>query len=491
MKFFLTAISLLCFCQISLAQITPKNITVANTPPDAVQKLIDEIDKMNNDPVVETAAWGIYVYNISGGTEVFNYNGVVCLTPASTMKVLTAGAGFGILGTGYKFTTYIQYDGKLDSLTGILDGNIYIKGSGDPTLGNECPDSLLSFFFHNWAKAIYNKGIRKINGYIIADDEIFDDEYVAPYWNLGDISTTYGAGVSGLNINQNTYSIVFKPGMNEGDSTTVVGFYPKPTDVTFINEVITDAPGSDAGVYVDCPLHAQHCYLRGSIPAGSSKIAVPTAMMDPATLCAVELWKELQVYRVEVEKGATTIRRLREQKTYVPLSRKTILEINSSSLYNIVKKMLHYSINLYAESILKTLGSRKSGGGSFASGSRSIQGYWAARGVKTKGMRVMDGSGLSRANCFSPQQMIQALSAITKSGYYKSILDGLPVVYSTKYVKVKAKSGTMSGVKCYSGYVFTKTGKTLAFSIMFNNFSGSFGDIKKRFDRLFMLMGDI
>src|ERR1019366_3057410 len=141
-------------------------------------------------------------------------NSNISLVPASTLKIVTTSAALTLLGNDFKFETKLQYDGIFDTLTGTINGNLYIVGGGDPTLESEYfkdeKDSLTTT--DRWAELLKKKGIKKITGAVIGDASVFDDNVIPPQWIWADIGNYFGAGACGLTYHDNKYTLYFKSG---------------------------------------------------------------------------------------------------------------------------------------------------------------------------------------------------------------------------------------------------------------------------------------
>ena len=153
------------------------------------------VQAMANDPALIQGLVGICARTV-GGKEIVSVNAGKMLIPASNMKLITTGAAMHGLGTDYRFTTSVAYDGTITD--GTLHGNLWIVGGGDPTLGSK--DSIaspLNNVFRQWGKMVREAGIKRIDGYISGDGRYFEGAMEEATWLLEDIGTYYGAGTCG------------------------------------------------------------------------------------------------------------------------------------------------------------------------------------------------------------------------------------------------------------------------------------------------------
>ena len=178
---------------------------------------------------------GISIVDVETEKEMFSANGEQFFVPASLQKIPLSAAAVAFLGEEYCFSTMLEYEGKITS-DGHLQGNIWIRGGGDPTLSLD--------IFAQWEEAIKREGISKIDGKIYVDASCFETGLASPYWQFGDLGNYYGAGASSLTINQNLYRVTFQPGKKEGDPATVLKIDPPIPYLQIHNEVSTGPAGS-------------------------------------------------------------------------------------------------------------------------------------------------------------------------------------------------------------------------------------------------------
>jgi len=179
------------------------------------------------------------------GEMIFEHNSSKSLSQASVMKLITTAAALELLGPDHIFTTTIGYTGKIRKGSGTLDGNILIKGGGDPSLGSDKFPGCYEKFMEKWVSEIQKLGIKKIRGRVIADDSYFDYKPVPPKWNWEDMGNYYGAGAYGISIFDNTLKIHFQTGP-EGTKPVAGMIEPEGSDISFIND-LTAAGSTDEG----------------------------------------------------------------------------------------------------------------------------------------------------------------------------------------------------------------------------------------------------
>jgi len=458
------------------------------------------ISTLAKDSSLKNASISFVVKDLDSNVIISEYNPNLSLPSASTMKVVSTAAALDILGSYLKFETKIMYDGYIDS-NNVLHGNIYIKGGGDPTLGSKYFKEKYGLFMSSWVHEISKLGIDSIAGSVIGDASFFSDEYVASTWSWGDIGNYYGAGVSGLTIYDNTVKFEFSSGPLARDSTFVDCFYPYTPDLIIDNRVKASNTKKDLAYIYGGPNNPTRT-IKGTIPKGQVEYVVKGSIHEPAYVTAFELESALWEYGISVGGNATTIRRMKSLGNDFESERKDIFITKSPTLSQIVYWTNLISNNLYAEHLLKHIGVKKYGDGSVFSSTLAVTKYWSSKGIDMTGFYMNDGSGLSRSNAITASQLVGVLEYMKlKSKYSKSFLSSLPVAGKTgtlrsigKKTKIagnlKAKSGTMTRIKSYAGYVKSASGRNLAFAIVINNHNCTSFQIKKKLEIVMVALGN-
>ena len=404
---------------------------------------------------------GIYVLDLSTQKPIYQRNAEQFFTPASLMKIPTSVVAVALLGEDYRFTTSLEYEGHIDHEK-TLEGNLWIRGGGDPTI------SLTSLL--QW-EADLQSFITKINGTLFIDTSCFETTLASRSWSFEDLGNYYGAGASGLTLNQNTYYITFQPGEKENDPTTVIKIDPPIPNLTFYNEVTTGPAGSGDQVCVFGSEYSPIQFYRGSIPIDQTSFTVKAAIPDPALLCGLLLSKQL--------KPTKGIKLIREKNTSIP-QQTVIARYKSVSLKELLQPMNQFSINLYAEHLLKAIGQ-----GNSKEGTKCIESFLKDLHIPSQ---VHDGAGLSRTNLLTPKGMVALLSHIKSSDAYLPIYISLPELNQTgtlcffpkiSHAHLRAKSGSMSNIYNLAGYITLRDKKQYAFSIFCNHYKGPLREIKK------------
>lgn len=480
--------------------------TAQTAPSDPLQDLKDALTELRKSKDLRNGMLGFQVMEVESGEVLASNNASKTLLPASTLKTFTSGASLSILRESFTFQTELQYDGTIDA-NGVLQGNLYIKGGGDPTLGSDrFPGRTdISTVQHKWLDAIAEAGIKEINGSVIGDASIFEDALIPETWVWQDIGNYYGAGACGLTFHENTYYLYFKPHATVGEKAEVLRAEPPMPNIEFINEMKTGKRGSGDNGYIFGTHYSYHRYLRGSIPQGKEEFSIKGCIPDPALYAADTLSRFLREAGIEVSGGASTMRLLNIEDKAPEGERTRIHKHTSPKLKEIIYWLNKKSINLYAETILKMCGHRRYGLGSTDNGLKAVRLYWAAKGLDLDGLQQQDGSGLSRYNGITPGQLAGALRIVAQQPWYKGFHESLPIAGDSKDIgsirslckgtsaanNLRAKSGYISRVRGYAGYVTNQSGKLLSFAMLANNYSCSNRTMKKHFEKLMILLAEL
>ncbi len=436
------------------------------------------------------AGIGIKVVEVETGKVVCAYNDNLSLTPASTLKTLTTASALELFGPSYRYNTSIAYDGTINN-RGILEGNLYIIGSGDPTLGSSYFSDDKNAFLKIWKDTIQNSGIKSITGDIISIDNLFGYEGVSNRWIWGDIGNYYASATYGISVFDNTYLLYLKSGAAK---TTPVVLYTDPeiTGLTFNNQLQAAANSSDSAYIYGIPLSYDR-RLYGSIPANKSSFSIKGDIPDPGLLLVQTLSDYLQKNGIQLLGKATTCR----LKTTTPTTKMTELYTHrGNSLDEIIKITNFRSNNHFAEHLFYKIGWDKDQACTThvpTLAANRISSFWRGKGIDTQGLFQYDGSGLSNADAITASMLTSVLVYMQKQSKYADVFyRSLPTAGKEGTVKsflngskldgkAHIKSGSISGVQAYTGYV-DKNGKRYAFTILVNRFTGSRNTLKNQME---------
>ena len=439
-----------------------------------IQNLEKAFNNLLADEQAKHALTSLCVLDANTGKVLFAKNEQVGLATASTLKTITAASAFSILGKDFQFQTTLGYSGNITA-DGTLKGNIIIIGSGDPTLGSWRYQNKENAVLSQWVAAIKAAGIKKIDGAIIGDDRIFGTQTTPEGWVWQDIGNYYGAGTSGLAWRENQFDIHLRPGSSTSADVTLVKTVPITPYIQIKNELKTGASGTGDRSYAFLPPYSNLAYLRGSWGIGISKSSISVALPDPAFDCAFRLQDTLKRLGVETNQQPTTTRLMELSKISIPTISQKISTITSPSLSEITYWFLKKSVNLYGETLLKTMALKSGKPATTAKGVETEINFWASKGIDKSALNIIDGSGLSPGNKITTSAMADILFQIQKEAWFPDFEKALP-----NYNGMKIKSGTINDVSAFAGYHTNTAGDKFVIVININNYSGS-GINKKLF----------
>jgi serine-type D-Ala-D-Ala carboxypeptidase/endopeptidase (penicillin-binding protein 4) len=477
-------------------------IAPPSDPQNRYAPLEEAVQRLATDTVLKRGQVGIVVMDVETGKMLAGHNADMSLIPASNMKIVSTAAGLSMLGNDFRYETELQYDGYLrDS---ILYGNIYVKGSGDPTLGSPNMDSVARWqaVLDTFALKIRHLGIRVVVGKIIGDGSVFEENTALPTWLWEDLGNYYGAGTNGLTFHENYYDLAFRRSSMLGMPPSVIGFEPYVPDFKLDNQVKSAQGGGD-NAYIYAVPYAREGVVMGTLPVGNRYDTIAGTMPDPPFVLAWHLRRQLMEQGVAVTDSALSMVQLRKMTLDNP-QRRRFYSWFSRPMSDIVNRANLESVNLYCEAIVNTVAHQRTGFGANEAGTELIKEFWRSKGINTEGLFMQDGSGLSPRNGITPSQLAGMLRVIAlDSAWFKPFYASLPAAYQrstgtfrgmfrnspTVWGRLRAKSGTISRVKCYSGYVTTWDGKLLAFSAMCNNFTCSSREMSRRLEQFMVDIG--
>ncbi len=426
--------------------------------------------------------WGVQIQSLTTGEILYRLNATKLVMPASNMKIVTLAAAAERLGWDYTFETKLLAAGPVEH--GVIKGDLVIVGSGDPTINGRSGDP--TAVFEDWAARLHEAGITAVDGSIVADDRAFDAESLGAGWSWDYLVYGYAAPVSALQYNENVAEIVVRAGSDVGRAA-VVSVRPDGSGLEVNNHVLTVAAGGTATLEVRRLAGSDHVDVAGGVPLGGTESVRTVAVDNPARFFARAFKAVLVRNGVRVRGDGVAIRSL---DTVPDLSvATTVLSRRSEPLSEIAKVLMKVSQNLYAETLVKTLGLR-AGAGTTEAGDKVVQDVIESWGVEPGSYVLVDGSGLSRYNYVTPETIVQILRHVYMDPRHRApFIDALPTggleggtlarrFRGTRAAgNVHAKTGSIANVRALSGFVQTTDGEPLVFSIIANNFTQPQGTI--------------
>jgi serine-type D-Ala-D-Ala carboxypeptidase/endopeptidase (penicillin-binding protein 4) len=440
--------------------------------------LEDALRRIVESGPLASSKTSVQVFDAETGKSVYSHNADLLLKPASNMKVITSATALALLRPEYRFRTSFYAD-SAPTPAGVVRGDFYIKGGGSPGLVGE-----------EWwliARKIRSLGITRIEGDIVGDDTYFDDVRRGPQWPSPSVDSAYNAPVSALSCFYDVVIVTVRP-TAQGSPPEVL-LDPFGSYFKIDNRAVTSGRGQDLRVGRQWDGHDNIIHVEGRIGTDTGPIAANKCVEEP-TLYACSVFREAAGKEGIVVTGG--IRR----GTVPPGSR--LLHVHESKpLADLIQDMNKESNNFMAESILKTIGAETAGPpGTSQKGAAAVLRYLSSLGVKTEGLVIVDGSGLSPENRVSSDALARILLA-THGNFQASpeFMTSLPIggidgtldhrmIGSPATRNIRAKTGYINGVSALSGYAWNEHGRLLVFSILVNRIGSSVWDVNRSVDRL-------
>ena len=449
------------------------------------QTLQQKVDQAVTKEPLKGAVVGVMVQDAAGHVLASREAGRR-LVPASNLKLVTTGTALHALGPDFRFETGIGYTGTVED--GTLHGDVYIIGGGDPTLGVTDtvavkPDAL----FWRWKSMLKDAGISRIDGRIIGDGRAYEGHLENTTWGYDDTGTYYGAGCNALSYYENAVDYLVSAGTAD-EPVNVTQRFPDTPWMHFSNRTSTGPKGTGNSLYLYTTDLAPYAEMRGTYSIDRKPKVEHFANKYGALTCAYYFWQNLRDTGWDISGGYADIDRggYVRGADFVPAYKagtpQVLGQSASPTLAKIVRQTNVLSDNFYAEAIFRQMGEKASGIAEYDSCRVAV--YDVLENLMESdlaGIRLEDGSGLSRLNTASPAFLVSFLRSMTRSRGFDAFLASLPQpgegtlntllpkLAPAQKARIRVKSGSMDGVLCYSGYILDEQGKPARiFSLMVN-----------------------
>ena len=455
------------------------------------QKTYDNLlNDLKDKSSLKHASIGLYAENLTTGKTVFDYNSHVSLVPASVFKILPTSIALELFGPDHKFKTELAHSGTI-ATDGTLNGDLYIIGYGDPCLGSTNYANHYGDLISDWVNEVKNLGIKKINGNIIADASYFDRINIPDTWIWEDLANYYGNPGSSLNYKDNLYYVHFQTGNTDGSPTKITKVEPDDLNLNIDNQVLSSSTDWDES-FIFYGDDENDRTIRGTLRWKKSDFSIKGSIPNPEIyLC--------NVFANALKKSGLSISGNCERTfDIVDAERKVFHTTYSPELLTITETTNLKSFNLYAEMlsfhIAKETGKPYRG---------AVISHLTSKGIATDGLNIEDACGLSHFNSITPKIMTQWLKYLRqKSDYSDEFFSTLPVAGTSgtlsRYCigtkaqnRLHAKSGSMTRVRAYAGYILNSDGDEIAFCFIANNYSCNNYGMRKIFENLFIKIAEI
>jgi len=442
-----------------------------------------KIDKLLSRPFLRNSDISIEVMNLGDGKRIYALNPDKQLNPASVVKIATMSTAFDTLGPSYRFSTEIFYNGTLEN--GVINGNIYFRGTGDPRLTSE--------FIYLMASELSQIGIKKITGDLLVDNSFFDADNEPQGWDKQRGENAYYASTRALSVNFNAVTVTCFPG--KIGEKAVVTVEPPIKYFSVDNRSITRKNGQlDLNIDLSPENEGEKIIVRGHIPERNNGKVYYLKVLNPEIYAAALLKETLEKSGIQVlgKPGKSPL-----------VGSETQLHVHySDTLAVIARDMGKFSNNFTAEQLLKTLGGISKQPASFQEGLSEVYTFLEKAGLPRGSYKMTNGSGLSHQNRFSSSQIVKFLAyAFRQFRWGPEFISSLSISSSDGTVRkrfknsgpvppsIRVKTGSIIGTASLAGYAPAKNGDILAFCIIINGFEQRYyRDVTNLEDELAILL---
>ncbi|MFL1476041.1 D-alanyl-D-alanine carboxypeptidase/D-alanyl-D-alanine endopeptidase [Pseudomonas grimontii] len=442
------------------------------------------LDHLLADPALNGATVSVMVRDARSGSTLYQHNPRARLIPASNLKLLTTAAAMDVLGPQYRFSTQLLSNGTQQGER--LAGNLYLRGLGDPT--TQFAD------YQALAAQLASQGVRQVQGDLVFDDTWFDAERLGVDWAQDDESTYYGAQISALTVSPNTdfdagtLLVTAKAPVALGQPVSVV--VSPSTDYVQLSNRAVSGPGNSYGIT------RQHgtnlLQLTGALAPGKQSRQW-VSVWEPTQLVANLFEQALAQQGIQVL-GRRVIGGVS------PSTATLLAEHQSAPLQALITPLLKLSNNNMSEALLKAMGRKTANAGTAAAGVAAVAAFMQRQGLDPATLSQVDGSGLSRRNLVSAQNLTDLLLVTAKQPWFDAWYNALPIAGNADRMtggslryrlrgtaaenNLHAKTGSMAGVSSLSGYITDAQGRRLVFSMISNNYVSDAAPVRALENRL-------
>jgi D-alanyl-D-alanine carboxypeptidase/D-alanyl-D-alanine-endopeptidase (penicillin-binding protein 4) len=380
----------------------------------AVQDLAADIDAILADPRMDGSQASVVVVDSESGDVLYDRNGEHRLMPASNQKILTSAAAMDVLGPDYTFSTTLETTARQSGR--ILAGDLYLRGTGDPTMLAEDYEAL--------ADQIADAGIQRVHGALVVDDTWFDDVRLGLNWSWESSQFYYGAEISALTVSPDTdydsgtVIVEVDPGQRVGDAPEVT-VIPETSYVEIVNDAETTGAGTGQSITIDRERHSNTIHVTGGIATDGAQARTWRALLEPTDFAAQVFMDALTERGVQVREGIS--------RGTTPDDARVLAGHESMPLSELLIPYMKLSNNRHADILTKASGREVADAGTWAAGNEAVRESLRGWGADPGNMAIADGSGLSRRNLVPPNEIITVLSSLQDEPWYDQWYESMPV----------------------------------------------------------------
>jgi D-alanyl-D-alanine carboxypeptidase/D-alanyl-D-alanine-endopeptidase (penicillin-binding protein 4) len=453
-----------------------------------LQTIKTKIAQFLKRPGVRSADWGIQVLDPATSEVLLEVNPDKTFLPASVLKVVTTSAALEKLGPEFKYRTGVYTDGVIEP-GGAISGNLILVGRGDPNLFDSPNELFDRPALRELAENLRNLGVRKIQGDVIGDDSYFEsgDERV---WMAHDLRPVYGAPINALSISNNVLWIEARPTKRK----QLVSITAEPRTYYFRIRNLATTGGARSKQNINARLipGTRTIVVSGVLPS-TRTYSHHIILERPSEVVATMLKAELQKLGIAV-RGRVRVTHNGDISNEERQNWNLLTEHQSRPLIRALEIINKLSQNLHAEMLLRTLGAELKGKGTNEAGLQVVKEFLVEAGIDSNRIQLNDGCGLSRENLITPRFQTSLLEFLSKRPYSDLFLNTLAVSGTDGTLRnrlsalqvrgsIHAKTGTLNGVTTLSGYMTTRAGRNLVFSIFANRVRAE-ARVKKTIDEI-------
>jgi D-alanyl-D-alanine carboxypeptidase/D-alanyl-D-alanine-endopeptidase (penicillin-binding protein 4) len=443
----------------------------------SIDRLRAELGVKFEDPNFFNANWGVVIQSLQTGEIIYQRNEQKSFMPASNMKLFTTSAALTSLTPDFRYTTTLIANGSIKR--GVLDGDLILKGSGDPTISGRYNGGKVTETFEQWADSAKAKGIWEIKGNLLGDDNCFDEDFYGDGWDANYETDWYAAQFGGIMFNDNCVDMTVVAGDSIG-APAKVSWIPDTKYVSVLNETVTAAPESSYYISFYRERGSNIIHVRGRFPVNKPTWNESIAIDNPTMYTMTVLKEVFEAKGIRVDGSAKDIDAFKTPPMYAETTQ--IASFTSIPLSEIVKTINKPSQNLYAEQLFRTMGMVFYKQGGMTTGRYVANPIFSRWGMDTTRLEVVDGSGLSRLNLVSPSNIVGLLTGMYQGKYFQPFYESLPIAGVDGSLKnrmkgtkaennVHGKTGFIGYVRGLSGYVTSLDGEMFAFSMIANHYT--------------------
>ncbi|MDQ2972240.1 MAG: D-alanyl-D-alanine carboxypeptidase/D-alanyl-D-alanine-endopeptidase [Pseudomonadota bacterium] len=453
---------------------------VATTTP-----LTNRIDAFIAQPRFAHADWGIDVVSLDNGKTLYAHAADKLFVPASNAKLYIVALALDTLGAYARITTSL-YATTASGADGTLAGDLILYGRGDPSLGGPetSPDCANRF-----AAALAARGIRRVDGDLVADDTFFQGPSIGSGWEANDLQSWFAPPASALSVHGNVLQVRVA---RDGVRCCEVAVDPPDSGMQIVNQTANAATNDEDALGLYRAPGADTLYVYGALPSGVTTKTYVVSAPDPALLAGNLLRDALKQHGIALDGHVRVVHWPQADSAVTTPGTVTLAVIASPPLRDLIRHMLKYSDNLYAQTLLLQVGAHAAQRGICADratpprssegwGACALRAMLARAGIAPEDATFEEGSGMSRKDLVTPAATVRLLAWIARQSFASVLNDALPVAGVDGTLahrllgtfadnNLRAKTGTLTHVYALSGYLTNARGEHLAFSLMLDRY---------------------